>query len=249
MGRTAPPLPPSPNVDRHYTCLSGQALLCLSGTFAMIRLRGFGMAPTRRGLILAVPALLLARHAWAAEATPRSTEGPFYPVRIPTDHDNDLVRIDTAVREAGGEILRLRGLVTDEGAKPVAGATVEIWQCDANGVYRHPRDPRSRLRDTAFQGFGRTRTDHDGRFTFRTIVPVPYPGRTPHIHAKIVTGGRTELTTQLYLAGHPQNDRDFLFNRMNAAERDRVSMTVNSSSNSSDAQWKTDVAVVLPSRS
>ncbi len=208
------------------------------------------MKLTRRGLILAAPALLAARQAWAAaiEPTPRASEGPFYPVEIPSDHDNDLVRIDSLVREAGGETLKLRGVVTDTGAKPLAGAVVEIWQCDANGVYRHPGDPRPTLRDTAFQGFGQTTTDGDGRFSFRTILPVPYPGRTPHIHAKIVIGGQPVLTTQFYLADHTQNGRDFLFNRMNATERDRVLMTIRSHSGNGRAQWETDIVAVLARR-
>ena len=205
------------------------------------------MALTRRGLILAAPALLAARQAWAArELTPRAGEGPFYPVEIPTDHDSDLVRIERLVREAGGEFLLLRGMVTDTGAKPIAGAVVEIWQCDANGVYRHPGDPRPRLRDTAFQGFGRTTTERDGSFRFRTILPVPYPGRTPHIHAKIIAGRRPVLITQFYRQGFPQNGGDFLFNRMNPGERDRVSMTIRAHSGDGRAQWETDIVAVLP---
>jgi protocatechuate 3,4-dioxygenase beta subunit len=204
------------------------------------------MTLTRRRLILAAPAIVVASRAWAAsDPTPRASEGPFYPVEIPTDHDNDLVRIDNLVRDAGGEILDLRGLVTDTGATPITGAMVEIWQCDANGVYRHPGDPRPRLRDTAFQGFGRTTTDPDGRFRFRTILPVPYPGRTPHIHAKVIAGRRTLLTTQFYLADHPQNGRDFLFNRMNSGERERVSMPIRPHSGDGRARWETDVVVVL----
>lgn len=205
------------------------------------------MSFTRRGLILAAPTLFAIRPVWAATApTPRAAEGPFYPVKIPTDHDNDLVRIDGLVREAGGEILQLRGVVTDTDAQPIAKAVVEIWQCDANGVYRHPGDPRPNLRDTAFQGFGRTVSDKAGRFSFRTIVPVPYPGRTPHIHAKIIADGRAPLTTQFYLADYRDNARDFLFNRMNSDERERVSMEIRPQPGNDRAPWETDVAVVLP---
>jgi len=205
------------------------------------------MRLTRRGLIVAAPALILSHQAWATIApTPRASEGPFYPAEIPTDHDNDLVRIDTMVREAGGEILDLRGVVTDSDAKPLVDAVVEIWQCDANGVYRHPGDPRPQRRDTAFQGFGRTRTTSAGEFRFRTIVPVPYPGRTPHIHAKIIAAGRPDLTTQFYLAGHHSNDRDFLFNRMNSADKERVSMTIEPHSGNGRAAWQTDIVAVLP---
>lgn len=205
------------------------------------------MTITRRGLILAAPNLFAIQPVWAATApTPRAAEGPFYPVKIPTDHDNDLVRIDSMVREAGGEILQLRGVVTDTGAKPIANAMVEIWQCDANGVYRHPGDPRPNLRDTAFQGFGRTVSDQEGRFSFRTIVPVPYPGRTPHIHAKIITDERVPLTTQFYLADYGDNARDFLFNRMSSDERERVSMEMRPQTGNDRASWETDIVVVLP---
>ncbi len=205
------------------------------------------MPLTRRGLILAAPALLAARQAWAAsEPTPRASEGPFYPPRLPDDHDNDLVRIDSLVREAGGEILQLRGKVTDTDTNPIADAVVEIWQCDANGVYRHPGDPRPGLRDNAFQGFGRATTARDGSFYFRTIVPVPYPGRTPHIHAKVIVGRRPVLTTQFYLADHPQNARDFLFNRMSRPEQDRVSMTLRRRAGDGRGAWETDIVAVLP---
>ncbi len=205
------------------------------------------MALTRRGLILAAPVLVAGPQVWAANSpTPRATEGPFYPVRIPADHDNDLVRTDSEVREAGGEILQLRGMVTDTNAAPIGDAVVEIWQCDANGVYRHPGDRRREQRDSAFQGFGRTKTAGNGRFRFRTIVPVPYPGRTPHIHAKIIVGGRPVLTTQFYLADHPHNAGDFLFNRLSPAERDRVSMTIRRGSGDGRAEWETDIVAVLP---
>jgi protocatechuate 3,4-dioxygenase beta subunit len=58
------------------------------------------------------------------------------------------------------------------------------------------------------QGFGRFTTSSTGEYYFRTIKPVPYPGRTPHIHFKIKRGDRDLLTTQCYVKGHPQNDKD-----------------------------------------
>ena len=110
---------------------------------------------TRRALILAAPSLLVPGMALAALApTPGATEGPFYPVRPPRDDDADLVRVEGAVREAGGDILHLAGRVLDADARPVAGARIEIWQCDANGIYLHPGDRRRASRDAGFQGFG-----------------------------------------------------------------------------------------------
>lgn len=172
-----------------------------------------------------VAAAVVPQAAQALVATPGATEGPYYPkpaMRF-DDADNDLVRIEGKVREAGGEIIRLTGQVTDGDGNPVSGARVEIWQCDANGRYLHDRDKRDMPRDNGFQGFGHDVTGKDGHYRFRTIRPVPYPGRSPHIHVKVFTGRRT-LTTQLYLAGEPGNEHDVLYRRLSAAERQAVEM-------------------------
>ncbi|MGF1663441.1 MAG: response regulator, partial [Kineosporiaceae bacterium] len=96
----------------------------------------------------------------------------------------------------------------EEKLYPVVDSLVDIWQCDALGRYRHPRDPGPR--DEGFQGYGRVRTNGDGAYRFRTIRPVPYPGRTPHIHFAVTVPGGTPWTTQMYVAGEPLNERDFL---------------------------------------
>lgn len=201
---------------------------------------------TRRALILAASSVLVPGAALAALApTPRASEGPFYPVRMPRDDDADLVRVEGAVREAGGDILHLAGRVLDDNARPVAGARIEIWQCDANGVYWHPGDRRRASRDTGFQGFGHATADAAGRFAFRTIVPVPYPGRTPHIHVKVLHGGRDRLTTQLYRADHPQNPSDFLFRRLALDARRRVSMAIRPRSASPRPAFETEIDLVI----
>jgi protocatechuate 3,4-dioxygenase beta subunit len=66
----------------------------------------------------------------------------------------------------------------------------------------------ARQRDANFQGFGRFTTASSGEYRFRTIKPVTYPGRTPHIHIKVKKGNRELVTTQIFVAGHPQNERD-----------------------------------------
>jgi protocatechuate 3,4-dioxygenase beta subunit len=100
----------------------------------------------------------------------------------------------------------------DREGRPLPGILVEIWQCDANGRYLHPADPGRRPRDPLFQGYGRTLTDAAGSYRFRTIRPVAYPGRTPHIHFRLSRDGGELLTTQMYVAGEPLNERDFLLN-------------------------------------
>ena len=201
---------------------------------------------TCRALILAASSVLMPRAAIAALAlTPDGSEGPFYPARIPDDDDADLVRVEGAVREAGGDILHLAGRVLDANARPIEGARIEIWQCDANGVYLHPGDRRRALRDTGFQGFGRAKADGGGRFDFRTIVPVPYTGRTPHIHVKVLHGGRDRLTTQLYRADYPQNPSDFLFRRLELDEQRRVSMVIRPRAASPSRAFETEIDLVI----
>jgi protocatechuate 3,4-dioxygenase beta subunit len=145
--------------------------------------------------------------------TPRQTTGPFYPLDWTGDVDGDLVRVAGAAAAAQGVVTHLRGRVLDARGAPVPGAVVEIWQCDAFGVYRHPRD-RQDGRDEGFQGRGRVVAGPDGAYAFRTIRPVPYTGRTPHIHAAIAAPGRQSLVTQFYVEGEPGNERDRLLNAL-----------------------------------
>ena len=133
--------------------------------------------------------------------TPWQGEGPFYPDRIPEDTDNDLVKNGHSTIEAGGKILNLMGSLVNRDSKPIKGMTAEIWQTDMNGVYLHTGSFGSKMRDNQFQGFGRSITDRNGHFSFRTIIPVEYPGRTPHIHLKLWNERGNVLTTQLYIQG------------------------------------------------
>jgi protocatechuate 3,4-dioxygenase beta subunit len=140
--------------------------------------------------------------------TPSMTEGPFYPDRLPLDTDNDLLIINNAITPAVGEVTHLTGRILTRAGSPVRNALVEIWQVDSNGAYLHSGTNNASRRDRNFQGFGRFLTGLSGEYYFRTVKPVPYPGRTPHIHVKVKQGTRTLLTTQLFIAGHPQNARD-----------------------------------------
>jgi protocatechuate 3,4-dioxygenase beta subunit len=169
--------------------------------------------------LIAAPALWTTARAQPSAArrpTPSQTEGPFYPVAIPKDSDFDLLR-NGVVAYGKGQPTWIEGSVTDVQGKPVTGSVVEIWQCDEGGHYHHPGDG-SRA-DPAFQGFGRVTVGADGRYRFRTIRPVPYSGRTPHVHVKVRSGSRELLTTQLYVEGDPNNERDGLWRRLGPADR------------------------------
>lgn len=157
-------------------------------------------------------------------ATPAQTEGPFYPTDWGGDSDNDLVRVTGAAARAQGEVTHVIGRVLDTSGAPIADAAIEIWQCDANGIYRHPADwLLVHGRDDGFQGRGRARSGKDGGYSFRTIRPVAYPGRTPHIHFAIVAPGHAPLITQMYVAGEPLNQRDGILNRIrDPRQRDSV---------------------------
>ena len=165
------------------------------------------------GLAAAGGVLLTAPGAFAEELvrTPKQTEGPFYPNKLPLDTDNDLLIVNESITPAVGKVTHLTGRVLDAKGNPVRNALVEIWQCDAKGVYLHTADSGRKERDTNFQGFGRFLTGSKGEYYFRTIKPVPYPGRTPHIHFKIKKAGKELLTTQCYVKGEPGNNRDFIY--------------------------------------
>ena len=183
--------------------------------------------PNRRKIAAALVALpvvwtgLRAQQAAARQATPSQTEGPFYPVSLPKDSDFDLLRNGT-VGYTRGQPTWVEGTVTDLQGKPVAGAQVEIWQCDEAGHYHHPGDGGKA--DPAFQGFGRVTVGSDGQYRFRTIRPVAYSGRTPHIHVKVKLAARELLTTQLYVAGDPHNERDFLWRNLRPEARAAVTV-------------------------
>jgi protocatechuate 3,4-dioxygenase beta subunit len=163
---------------------------------------------------LALPAWLQAPGAYAdlLDATARQTPGPFYPDPLPLERDNDLIILGDSLTPASGIITHLRGRILNRSGEPVRNALVEIWQVDANGVYLHPRSGGAARRDPHFQGYGRFETSSSGEYSFRTVRPVPYPGRTPHIHVAVTPPGLQPWTTQCYIRGEPGNARDALFN-------------------------------------
>jgi protocatechuate 3,4-dioxygenase beta subunit len=161
-------------------------------------------------------------------STPEQTLGPFYPrspAEMPRETDPDLLGMDGDRVLAKGTPMYLTGRVLSRNGQAIANALVEIWQCDAHAVYHHPAGGAEPSRDPHFQGYGTARTDADGVFHFRTIKPVPYPGRTPHIHMRVATAIGT-IATQWYLPGDPGNAGDVLYRRMGETERNALHLTL-----------------------
>ena len=188
----------------------------------------------------------LARAQSALIVTPGQTEGPFYPASFPADMDADLVRVTGQQTQAAGQIAHVAGRVLNKRGEAVQGARVEIWQCDANGIYNHPRQSGLQRRDAAFQGYGRAEVSAEGRYAFRTIRPVAYPGRTPHIHFKVSVPGTGRLTTQLYVAGEPQNATDGVLRGIrDARARDSVIVRLEPASDIEPGALKGTFNIVL----
>lgn len=173
--------------------------------------------------------------AAACGVTPRQVEGPFYPIEDQLDKDNDLTRVRGKSGRAKGEIILVTGQVLDEECRPVKKALVEIWQACATGRYNHPAEENTSVElDENFQYWGQAVTDSDGRYAFKTIVPGAYPAgegwmRPPHIHFKVEKLGYHELTTQMYFAGHPLNDKDYILRALPRAEREKLVVPFNES--------------------
>ncbi len=216
----------------------------------------------RRTLLAAAAsaAATLALPAWASPArgvaVPRMGDGPFYPPerwrqRWP-DWDFDLTRVlrPGAPATARGEHLGLGLTVQDTQGRSVDGALVEIWQCDVTATYHHPRvvgegaaNTHSQTMDRGFAGYGQARSSADGRVAFKTIRPVAYPGRTPHIHVKLSHPSWGTVSSQLFVAGDAGNAGDFLWRQLTADEQALMSMQLQRAVPGSGLQWQ--VARVL----
>ena len=204
----------------------------------------------RRRLIIATGAGAAAAIAFpalaAARGVPSMTDGPFYPPLAyrarSLDWDADLTTVrgrapdGQPLPKARGEHLDLHGVVRDGSGRAVDGTDIEIWQCDAFGSYRHPRGAGDRI-DAGFQGFGATRTDTRGGYRFRTIRPVPYPGRTPHIHVKLRHPSFGEVTSQLFVVGEPGNAADFLYRSLTEDDRREVELRLQRAPTGEAVTW------------
>lgn len=154
--------------------------------------------------------------------TPKQIEGPFYPPLPHSETDVDLTLLEGHTESATGDVILVRGRVTDSDGNPLAGARVDIWQANHLGRYTHPQDPNPAPLDPHFQGIGITHTDADGRYGFKTIIPAAYPlkflmegndgWRARHIHFKVVHDQAASLTTQMYFEGDPLLEKDGGYN-------------------------------------
>lgn len=205
------------------------------------------MIQKRRNLLLALSGLLAAPPLVFSKqlvSTPSQSAGPFYPVQLPLDNDNDLTVVEGSEQQAKGEITDLTGKIVDINGKPLSDMRIEIWQCDYNGRYRHPYENGSKPIDPGFQGHGFTHTNAEGNYRFRTIKPVAYPGRTPHIHIAVFPEGERPFVTQLYVKDEVANQNDFLFTHI-PAERRHLVLADFTKSEGSTAVYKATFDIVL----
>lgn len=205
----------------------------------------------RASMQTALGALLLGgTSSWAATVTPAQTAGPFFPKLDQADKDLDMTIVEGHTQRALGEAVDVHGQVVDESGAPVANALIDVWQANHHGRYAHEADPNPAPIDRHFQGWCQFRTDVDGRYRFRTIVPGAYPvaadwSRPPHVHFKVALRGYHELTTQMYFGGQKLNDVDRLLLAVPEAERGRLVVDFKSDMNDSLGVPKGEFTLVL----
>ena len=159
--------------------------------------------------------------------TPPQTEGPFYPIQDQKDKDSDLTYVQGRSGKAKGQIIYVMGIIKDESCQPIEGALVEIWQACESGRYNHASDPNPAPLDPNFQYWGRSISDKQGKYSFKTILPGNYPAapgwiRPSHIHYKVQKRGFHELTTQMYFEGNEYNAGDKILRALPPSERSKV---------------------------
>lgn len=151
--------------------------------------------------------------------TPYQTVGPFFDFALTVPGAERMAGDDTA-----GRRITIEGIVLDGRHQPCGDALIELWQADASGHYRHPRDANRDTSPDAFCGFGRCGTDEAGRFSFSTIMPGPVPGpsgsQAPHALVGILARGLlTRLVTRMYFEESSSNAADPILQRVPASRR------------------------------
>lgn len=160
--------------------------------------------------------------------TPEQTAGPFYPVpeiAKQKHSDADLTRQAADGPVAEGEVIQLEGQVVGIDGKPIHGSIVEVWQACHSGRYQHTRDTNPAPLDPNFQYWARVTTTDEGRYSLKTIVPGKYPGRTPHVHFRILAEGYPELVTQMYFEKFGEaNQKDGIYGRLSQPQKELVTV-------------------------
>lgn len=141
--------------------------------------------------------------------------GPFYPGTEAFARETDLTQIEGRAERAKGQIIRVRGRVTDENCNPLVAARVEYWQACYSGRYNHPRETNTAYFDPNFKYWGMDFADENGEFSFLTVKPGSYLAepnwvRPPHIHFRFNSNGFDDLITEMFFEGEPLNDADRL---------------------------------------
>ena len=196
------------------------------------------------GALLTAP---IARWGHAADRllTPSQARGPFYPRQFPVDKDFDLTTTAGKSGVAFGQIVTVSGQVTDRSGAGQPGALVEIWQVNGYGRYHHVDDPSDKPIDPNFQGYGAVLTDAEGRYSFRTVKPIAYPGRAPHVHFALTPKTGRSLVTQMYVAGSPENEADFLLSSIRDKNQ-RNSLIVSFETVGGNGELQGQFDIVLP---
>lgn len=208
------------------------------------------------GATLTLPGWALAKNSlWVPEdlpLTPQQTEGPFYPaptIEQQLYNDTDLSRKLGDHEVAKGQQAIVEGVIQDRKGKPLVNAIVEVWQACASGRYHHSRDDRNPgLLDNNFQFWGRVLTGENGRYSFSTIIPGKYPGRTArHIHYRVDTDGFKRCTTQCYFSDYgDDNLKDGIYTSLNREERQLVTVEFDKPTSSRDTTGKNKAPAVQP---
>lgn len=162
--------------------------------------------------------------------TQYDTMGPFHPNKDQADKDFDLTKFNGSNIKPKGELIYVRGKVTDVECNPISGALVMIWHANTHGKYTHEYDTNKIEDDPNFQGWGQMKTNEKGEYSFKTIKPGKYifdadndDWRAPHIHFKVARRGYHELITQMYFDEEVElNKNDVFASKLSKIEKEQV---------------------------
>jgi len=151
--------------------------------------------------------------------TPFQTVGPYFAILLRSRRDSRMAASETPRQ------ITIEGLLLDGAGTPISDGLIEIWQADAQGVFRHPDDPRSAGADPGFHGHGWCHTGTEGQFAFRTVKPGRVPGpdgplQAPHVLVSVMARGiLARYLTRCYFEDEPTNEQDAVLQCVPAPRR------------------------------